>query len=161
MNKSAEEIIREEWDLLKKTGLLSQIGCSAGPKKKTNIFEWNALMRGPKKSPFDGYMFQFEIKFPTDYPNSAPSVFCKTKIYHMNIQDNTGKVCVSSITNSNDWKRAQDISTVLSSIFIILSKPNPISPYRRDVAKLYNENKQEYEKNVKEWCKQYAIKIPE
>ena len=37
MTKTAEEIIREEWDLLKKSGLLSQIGCTAGPKK-TKVF---------------------------------------------------------------------------------------------------------------------------
>ena len=162
MNKKApEEVIREEWDLLKNSGLLSQIGCSAGPKKKTNIFEWNALMRGPKNSPFDGYMFKFEIKFPSNYPETAPQVFCKTQIYHMNIQESTGKVCVASLTEIDGWKRAQDISTVLLSIFIILSKPNPASPYRSDVAKLFNENKSQYEKNVKEWCAKYAIKIPE
>ena len=47
------------------------------------------------------------------------------------------------------------------SIFIILSKPNPDSPSRRDLAKLFEENKTKYEKNVKEWCEKYAIKIPE
>ena len=161
MSKTPEQIIRDEWDLLKKSGLLSKIGCSAGPKKKTNIFDWNALMRGPKKSPFDGYMFQFEIHFPQDYPNSAPKVICKTKIYHMNIQESTGDVCVSSIKKAEGWKNAKDISTVLSSIFIILSKPNPDSPYRGDVANLYNSNRAEYEKNVKDWCQKYAIKIPE
>ena len=62
MSKTPEQIIREEWDLLKKSGLLNQIGCSAGPKKKTNIFEWKALMRGPSNSPFNGYMFQFDQK---------------------------------------------------------------------------------------------------
>ena len=54
MIKTAEEIIREEWDLLKKSGLLSQIGCSAGPKKTKgiyNMFLWNALLTGPKNSP--------------------------------------------------------------------------------------------------------------
>ena len=79
----------------------------------------------------------------------------------MNIQESTGKVCVASITETDGLKRAQDISTVLLSIFIILSKPNPGSPYRSDVAKLFNENKTQYENNVKEWCEKYAIKIPE
>ena len=38
MTESSEQIIRNEWDLLKKSGLLSQIGCSAGPKKKNKSF---------------------------------------------------------------------------------------------------------------------------
>ena len=161
MNKSAEEILREEWDLLKKSGILSQIGCSAGPKKNKgiyNMFFWNALIRGPKNSPYNGYMFKFEINFPTDYPNSPPEVICKTNIYHMNINEN-GEICVSS--QKGNWKDAKDITTVLLSIFIIFSKPNPDSPLRRDIAQLYKSNPEEYEKKVKDHCKNFAIKIPD
>lgn len=163
MTKTAEETIREEWDLLKKSGLLSQIGCSAGPQKTKgiyNLFKWKALMTAPKNSPYKGYMFKFEIDFPQDYPNSAPKVTCKTDVYHMNISS-SGDVCVSSIKNSNDWKTAHDISTVLLSIFIIFSKPNPNSPYKGDIAKLFNADYEQYVKNVKEHCEKYAIKIPE
>ena len=158
MTESSEQIIRNEWDLLKKSGLLSQIGCSAGPKKKTNLFEWNALMVAPKNSPYKGYMFQFEIIFPKDYPAHAPTVKCKTNVYHMNISS-SGDVCVSSIKNKNDWKNAFDISTVLLSIFIIFSKPNPGSPYNSEIANLYNSNRAEYERRVKEHCARYAMKI--
>ena len=164
MSKKPEEIIREEWDVLKQSGLLSQISCSAGPKKNKGIydmFEWNALMAAPKKCPYSGYMFKFEIKFPKDYPERPPEVFCKTKnIYHMNINTD-GRVCVASITEQSRWKEFQNISTVLKSIFIIFAKPNPDSPYRGEIAELYNSNPQEYEKNVKENCAQNAIKIPE
>ena len=158
MSKSAEEIIREEWDLLKNSGLLTQIGCSAGPKKKTNIFEWKAIMAGPKNSPYKGYMFKFEITFPKNYPSESPKVKCITEnIYHMNI-NTTGTVCVSSI--GEKWDQAQNISSVLLSIFIIFSKPNPDSPYRDDISNLYLNNYEEYEKKVKENCEKYAIKIP-
>ena len=78
----------------------------------------------------------------------------------MNISS-SGDVCVSSIKDNNKWKTAQDISTVLLSIFIIFSKPNPLSPYRGDIAKLYTSNYEQYEKNVKECCAENAIKIPE
>ena len=158
-----EGIIRKEWDLLKKSGLLSQIGCTAGPQRKGkiyNMFKWNALMTAPKTSPYSGYMFKFEIEFPTNYPNSPPIIYCKTKMYHMNI-NSSGKVCVSSVTDNNKWQIRHDISTVLLSIFVIFEKPNPSSPYQSDIAKLYNENFEQYKKNVKENCEKYAIKIPE
>jgi ubiquitin-protein ligase len=163
MTESSEQIIRNEWDLLKKSGLLSQIGCTAGPQRKGkiyNMFKWNALMRAPKKSPYNGYMFKFEIDFPKDYPNSPPDVYCKTNIYHMNI-NKSGKVCVQSITEDDKWQIRHDISTVLLSIFIIFDKPNPSSPYQSEIAKLYLNNIEEYKKNVKENCEKYAIKIPE
>jgi ubiquitin-protein ligase len=159
MSKTPEDIIRDEWDMLKKSGLLSQIGCSAGPirtKGIYNMFKWKALMRAPKNSPYDGYLYQFEIEFPNDYPNSAPKVYCKTDMYHMNISTE-GRVCVSSV--NDEWGKAKNISTVLLSIFIIFSKPNPGSPYRGDIAKLYRENIQEYERRIKEHCAKYALKI--
>ena len=155
MTKSPEDVIRNEWDLLKKSGLLSQIGCTAGPQRKGkiyNMFKWNALMRAPKKSPYNGYMFKFEIDFPKDYPNSPPDVYCKTNIYHMNI-NKSGKVCVQSITEDDKWQIRHDISTVLLSIFIIFDKPNPSSPYQSEIAKLYLNNIEEYKKMLKRIAK--------
>ena len=37
----AEERIRDELDKIKNSELLTYIGCSAGPQRKTNIFKWN------------------------------------------------------------------------------------------------------------------------
>lgn len=170
--ESAEDILKKEWDNLKTSGLLSEIGCSAAPKRIGKIrdyFHWNAIMRGPKNSPYNGYMFQFEIEFKDNYPNEPPKVtykptnFSKIPIYHMNISCN-GDVCVSSIkrdyTNPN-WKPAANISEILLSIFVIFCKPNPKSPYQGELAKIYNKDPKEYEQNVKEYCAQNCIKIPE
>ena len=160
MTQSAEEVIKHEWDLLKKSGILSQIGCSAGPIKTKglyNFFKWKALMKAPEKSPYAGYLYKFEIEFPEDYPNSAPEVYCKTEnMYHMNIATD-GSVCVSSVNDK--WDNAKNINTVLLSIFIIFSKPNPESPHRSEIADLYINNREEYERQVKEHCAKYAIKI--
>lgn len=174
----AEETLRKEWDLLKKTGLLCQIGCSAGPRiikregKKPiyDMFNWNAFISGPKKSPYEGYLFKFEIEYPQDYPKKAPTVTCKSNIYHMNISS-SGDVCVSSIKKEGGWAQAGDISTVLLSIFCILAKEpdqNALdSPYRSDLRDLYLKDKKnnieyyktEYYKNAREECKKYGIKI--
>jgi ubiquitin-protein ligase len=159
MTNSAEEVIRNEWDLLRKSGLLCQINCSAGPIKTKgiyNLFKWKAIMKAPNNSPYSGYAFKFEIDFPEDYPNSPPDVYCKTDIYHMNVNID-GRVCVSSV--GDEWDNAKNISTVLKSIFVIFKVPNPESPYRDEIAELYNSNISEYERNVKEHCEKYAIKI--
>lgn len=159
MTKTAEDILRDEWDLLKKSGLLTQIGCTAAPIKIKgiyNLFKWKALMKGPKNTPYQGYLFKFEIEFKPDYPNSPPVVYCKTDMYHMNIRKD-GLVCVSSL--GDKWNKAKNINEVLLSIFIIFSEPNPKSPWRSDIADLYINNIEEYKKKVKEHCAQHAIKI--
>jgi ubiquitin-protein ligase len=164
----AIEILRSEWDSLKKSGLLCKIGCNAGPQilkrenKKPiyNMLRWNATIKGPKKSPYEGYMFKFEIIYKPTYPKEAPTVTCKSNIYHMNISTD-GDVCVTSIKEKDGWAKAGDISTVLTSIFVILSKPNIESPYRSKLRDLYVENKELYNKNAREQCEKYAIKFVE
>ena len=124
--EKAQKLLEKEWDILKKIGLLSQLGCSAGPQmiKRNNenkpiydMFKWNALMKGPKGSPYEGYLFKFEITYPENYPEESPTVTCKSNIYHMNISS-SGDVCVSSIKKKEGWAKAGDISTVLMSIFV-------------------------------------------
>lgn len=165
--KIAIDKLTKEWDLLKTSGLLSQIACSAGPqiikrnndrKPLYNMFKWNATMKGPKKSPYEGFLFKFEITYPPTYPNDPPTVTCKTKIYHMNISTD-GDVCVSSIKEKEGWVKAGDISSVLLSIFVILGRPNTESPYRSSLAELYIKNNQEYRNNAREECKKYATQI--
>lgn len=163
----AEERIRSEWDLLKKTGILCQIGCTAGPqiierdgKKKPiyDLFKWNAIIKGPKRSPYEGFLFKFEIIYPKTYPEEPPKVFCRSNIYHMNISI-SGDVCVSSIKDEKDWVKAGDISNVLLSIFVLLyKKPNTISPYRKELKEEFLKNENEYYKNAREYCEKFAIK---
>ena len=164
--KIAIDTLRKEWDLLKTSGLLFQIACSAGPQvmrregKKPiyNMLKWNATMKGPKNTPYEGYFFKFEITYPETYPDNAPTVTCKTKIYHMNIATD-GDVCVSSITKKEGWVKAGDISSVLLSIFVILGRPNTDSPYRDKLAEQYIKNQKEYEDNAREECRKYATQI--
>jgi ubiquitin-conjugating enzyme E2 D/E len=113
-------------------------------------------MKAPNNSPYGGYSFLFDIDFPTNYPNSPPQVKCTTNVYHMNIST-SGSVCVSSV--KNEWNKANNINTVLKSIFVIFKVPNPESPHRSDIAQLYKNDRAQYEKNVKEHCEKYAIKI--
>ena len=155
---SSEQIIRNEWDRIKKNPILSEIGCSAGPKKKSNMFDWNAVIMGPKNSPYDGYLFKFTIHFENDYPNTPPKVKCVSPVKHMNISS-SGNVCVQSITNQDKWNEIKDVSSILLSIFVIFKKPNPGSPYDHNLADLFRNDIKKYEEEIKTFCKNNAIKI--
>lgn len=155
--KSVDDIIRDEYDIVKKSKFLRSIGCSAGPKVKNKIKEWTAVYKGPKGTPYEGFLFELNIKFPDNYPNSPPQVECITPIYHMNI---SGKnICVSSI--KGDWTKAKNISNVLVSIFYILCVPKPDDAYLGELASLYNKDQKLYEKKARDFCEKYAIKIEE
>ncbi len=125
---------------------------SAGPSGDS-IFEWDAMIIGPTKTPYEGGMFKLKIYFPTDYPYKAPKVVFITKIYHPNI-NNSGIICLDIL--KNQWSPALTISKVLLSICSLLNDPNPNDPLMPDIANQYTHNKETYEKIARDWTVRYA-----
>ena len=68
-------------------------------------------------------------------------------MYHPNIY-NDGKICLDIL--QNQWSPIYDVAAILTSIQSLLCDPNPSSPANAEAAKLYNENKREYAKRIKE-----------
>lgn len=50
----------------------------------------------------------------------------------------------------NQWSPVYDVWAVLTSIRSLLSDPNPLSPANSVAAQMYNENRSEYERRVRE-----------
>jgi ubiquitin-conjugating enzyme E2 D/E len=125
---------------------------SAGPNSDT-LFEWDAMIIGPTKTPYEGGMFRLKIYFPVDYPFKSPKVLFTTKIYHPNINSG-GIICLDIL--KTQWSPALTISKVLLSICSLLNDPNPNDPLEMDIAKQYISDKAKYEDIAKQWTLQYA-----
>jgi ubiquitin-conjugating enzyme E2 A len=111
-----------------------------------DIYNWKAIIDGPKDTPFEDGKFNLELKFNDDYPVKPPSVKFLTQMFHPNIYRD-GKICVDIL--QREWSPAQNIRTILISIRSLLIDPNPDSPANRDAAKLFVSNKKEYYNKVK------------
>ena len=120
---------------------------SAGPVNE-NLFEWEALLVGPKDTPYEDGCFVLEILIPHDYPIKPPNVIFKTKIFHPNINHN-GNICLDIL--KTNWSPSLTISKILLSICSLLNDPNIDDPLVPDIAKMYIENKKEYIRTAKEW----------
>jgi ubiquitin-conjugating enzyme E2 D len=125
---------------------------SAGPCND-NLFEWDAMIIGPTKTPYEGGMFRLKIYFPADYPFKSPKVLFTTKIYHPNINSG-GIICLDIL--KTQWSPALTISKVLLSICSLLNDPNPQDPLEMEIAKQYINDKSKYEDVAKQWTLQYA-----
>jgi ubiquitin-conjugating enzyme E2 D/E len=125
---------------------------SAGPCND-NLFEWDAMIIGPTKTPYEGGMFRLKIYFPADYPFKSPKVLFTTKIYHPNINSG-GIICLDIL--KTQWSPALTISKVLLSICSLLNDANPNDPLEMEIAKQYINDKPKYEQIAKQWTLQYA-----
>jgi len=65
-----------------------------------------------------------------------------TPIYHPNI-DSGGRICldVLKMPPQGGWKPSQNLSTVLTSIYLLMAEPNPDDGLMPDITKEYRENR--------------------
>jgi len=119
-------------------------GVSAAPREN-NIMSWVGVIFGPDESIWEGGSFRMTLEFTEDYPNKAPVVKFITKIFHPNVYGD-GSICLDIL--QNQWSPIYDIAAILTSIQSLLTDPNPNSPANTEAARMFSENKREYNKRV-------------
>ena len=95
-------------------------------KDEDDCPHWLLSILGPKHTPYEGGRFTIEIKFPKDYPNSAPEIQMRTKTYHPNINKANGNICLPYISH---WENYFDVTGLIFSVFDLLAHPNSQNAY--------------------------------
>ena len=144
--------IKKEWTNLQKDPIEH---CTAGPATDNELFHWVATIMGPMNSPFSGGVFHLTIRFPSNYPYRPPKIKFDTKIYHPNISS-AGDICLDIL--KDQWSPALTISKVLLSVCSLLNDPNPDDPLVPSIARLFSDNRVEYDLRAREWTEKYAMK---
>ncbi|XP_026193161.1 ubiquitin-conjugating enzyme E2 1 [Cyclospora cayetanensis] len=119
----------------------------SGAPVQNDIMKWHAVIFGPEDTPWEGGTFQLELTFSNDYPNKPPHVRFLSKLFHPNVY-NDGNICLDIL--QTQWSPIYDISAILTSIQSLLSDPNPSSPANQEAARLYAENRREYNRRVQQ-----------
>ncbi len=112
------------------------------------------VIEGPSNTPYENGIFYFRMRFSSDYPFKPPAFNFITKIYHPNIDLNGN---VSIVIFKDHWSPAFNLGKVLFCLLSILYEPDPVNGiYNGEACKLYNENREEYNKIARNYTKQYA-----
>ncbi len=108
--------------------MLADIGCAFFIPINDDYLHWAGVINGPKNSPYENGRYFFEMKFTNNYPNEGPiDVRMKTPIYHPNINNLDGHICLHYLYK---WKNTYNIAGIALAIYELLFYPNPASSYK-------------------------------
>ncbi|CAA7045762.1 unnamed protein product [Microthlaspi erraticum] len=117
----------------------------------------DAQIEGPEDTVYANGIFNVKIQIPERYPFQPPIVSFETPIYHPNI-DNSGRICLDilNLPPKGAWQPSLNISTVLTSIGLLLSDPNPDDGLMCEVSREYKYNRQTFDYKAREMTEKYA-----
>ena len=112
------------------------------------------VMEGPPNTSYENGYFLFKMIFPNDFHFKPPLFSFITKIFHPNISEN-GVLSVD-VFQEQHYPALVRLCSIVYSVMSLLDDPNPDIFINEIAAKLYKENKNEYEKTVKEYTSLFA-----
>ncbi|KAK9060758.1 hypothetical protein SSX86_021464 [Deinandra increscens subsp. villosa] len=117
----------------------------------------DAQIEGPEGTVYEKGVFKIKIQIPERYPFQPPIVTFGTPIYHPNI-DTGGRICLDilNLPPKGAWQPSLNISTVLTSIGLLLSEPNPDDGLMCEASREYKYNKQVFEQKARSMTEKYA-----
>ncbi|KAF3638952.1 Ubiquitin-conjugating enzyme E2 4 [Capsicum chinense] len=119
--------------------------------------EFYVEFHGPKESPYQEGVWKVRVELPDAYPYKSPSIGFVNKIYHPNVDEMSGSVCLDVINQT--WSPMFDLVNVFE-VFLpqLLLYPNPSDPLNGEAAALMMRDRTTYDQRVKEYCEKYAKK---
>ncbi|CAN1237251.1 Ubiquitin-conjugating enzyme E2 5 [Linum grandiflorum] len=130
--------------------------------------EFYVYFHGPNDSPYHGGVWRIRVELPEGYPYKSPSIGFINKIYHPNVDEMSGSVCLDVINQtwspmfdgkwSNEWKLSLLDLVNVFEVFLpqLLLYPNPSDPLNGEAAALMMRDRPAYDLRVKEYCQKYA-----
>ncbi|KAJ5773080.1 Ubiquitin-conjugating enzyme E2 [Penicillium paradoxum] len=121
------------------------------------VQEFYVRFKGPEETPFTGGHWKIHVELPDQYPYKSPSIGFVNRIFHPNIDELSGSVCLDVINQT--WSPMYDMLNIFE-VFLpqLLRYPNPSDPLNGEAAALMMREPKAYEAKVKEYVAKYASK---
>ena len=120
-----------------------------------NLRELCVCLEGPRDTPYEGGLWKVHVELPEQYPYKSPSIGFETKIFHPNIDEQSGSVCLDVINQT--WSPMFTITHIFETFIPqLLNYPNAADPLNGDASSLYLSNKVLYEDKVRTYVRKYA-----
>ena len=122
----------------------------------TEMNAFHVLLKGPADSPYEGHNFIVGFTITEQFPFKSPSVGFRTRIYHPNVDEASGSICLDSLNKT--WSPAFSLENVMQQLSYLLQYPNPADPFNREAAALMTQNEPQFKAYAKAHCVKHALK---
>lgn len=119
--------------------------------------EFYVRFYGPSETPFANGVWKIHVELPDQYPYKSPSIGFMNKIFHPNIDELSGSVCLDVINQT--WSPMFDLINIFE-VFLpqLLRYPNPSDPLNGEAAATLMRDPKSYDAKVKDYVQRYATK---
>lgn len=122
-----------------------------------NMSSFLVNMRAPKDSAYEGFEYDILFTITEKFPFSSPSIGFKQRIYHPNVDEMSGSICLDSLNKT--WSPAFTLVNIVEAqLPYLLQYPNPADPFNREAAARLARSKDEFKTFVQDHCSRYARK---
>ena len=104
-------------------------------------------LTGPQGTPFIEGCWKLRLSIPAEYPIKPPTASFVTKIFHPNVAEDTGAVCLETL--KRDWDQKLTLRDILLHISCLLIQPNPDSALNQKAGVLLQEDYEAFSKQAK------------
>ncbi|KAL1996728.1 hypothetical protein VTN49DRAFT_7593 [Thermomyces lanuginosus] len=112
-----------------------------------DLTQLTVLLTGPTGTPYSEGLWRLQLRIPEDYPKNPPKAYFKTRIWHPNVEESTGAVCVDTL--KRDWDPKLTLRDILVTISCLLIQPNPESALNSTAGALMQEDYNEFARRAR------------
>jgi ubiquitin-protein ligase len=118
-----------------------------------NLDYLEAVFQGPKDSPYRDGFFTVQLQVPEHYPFKPPTIKFKTKIWHPNVEFDTGDVFLG--WGKTEWSPAWTLHSVLLTILSLMNHP-VLMPINFQAASQYKDDRALFVSTAELWTRVFA-----
>eukprot|EP00752_Nemacystus_decipiens_P001858 g1790.t1 len=122
---------------------------------ESSMHDFLVAFPGPEDTPYQGGTWKVHVTLPKEYPFKSPSIGFENRMFHPNVDEMSGSVCLDVINQT--WSPMFDLVNIFK-LFIpqLLSYPNPTDPLNGEAAALLMRDPKAYENRIRECVRLHA-----
>eukprot|EP00929_Paragymnodinium_shiwhaense_P066859 TRINITY_DN33592_c2_g2_i1.p1 TRINITY_DN33592_c2_g2~~TRINITY_DN33592_c2_g2_i1.p1 ORF type:complete len:238 (-),score=34.14 TRINITY_DN33592_c2_g2_i1:12-725(-) len=118
-------------------------------------FEFTVKFPGPKETHYEGGVWDVHVTLPAGYPFKSPSIGFLNRMFHPNVDERSGSVCLDVINQT--WSPMFDLINIFDMFLPqLLRYPNPSDPLNGEAAALMLREPEKYKERIAEYVVKYA-----